>query len=124
MQMRSSYVVVASLLTALLAACSGDQGPAAPPYTETSRQGIIRAVVVAPDVARDADQLWRIAEDLRGSAQAVQVMFWTDKAQAPAQLPPTIAQLRTQVAQISVNGFSGQRELRPLNGHSFAATKK
>ena len=123
MQMRTSSVV-ASLLTALLAACSGDQGPAAPPYTETGRQGIVRVVVVTPDVARDADQLWRIAEHLRGRDQAIQVMFWTDKAQAPSQPPPTTAQLRTQVAQINVNGFSGQRELRPLNGHYFAAAKQ
>ena len=126
MQMRTSSVVVAFLLlTALLAACSpGDQRAAAPAYLETGRQGIVRLIVVTADVARDADQLWPIAERLRGRDQAIQVMFWTDKALAPSQLPLTGAQLRTQVAQINVNGFSGLRELRPLNGHKFAAAKQ
>ena len=125
MQMRTSSVVVAFLLTALLAACSpGDQRAAAPAYLETGRQGIVRLIVVTADVARDADQLWRIAEHLRCRDQAIQVMFWIDKVLAPSQLPTTDAQLRTQVAQINVNGFSGLRELVPKNGHKFAAAKR
>jgi hypothetical protein len=87
-----------------------------PLHEVVGQQGIVRLVLVSSRIAEQDEALWQIADYLRRDTpgQAVQVMFWTDKASAATGLPLTDRAVETQVAQVNINPASNHRELRRL----------
>ena len=99
----------------VLVGCSS--GNAVPPHEVVGQQGIVRLIVISPELADQDEALWQIADDLRRDTpnQAIQAMFWTNKADAATGLPLTDRALETQVAQIDINPVTSHRELTRPN---------
>ena len=102
-------IVVCCLV--LVACGSGTDAP--PPHEVVGQQGIVRFIVLSPELADQDETLWQIAEHLRRDTpnQAIDAMFWTNSGDAATGLPLTARSLETQVAQISINPVTNHREL-------------
>lgn len=88
-----------------------------PEYREVGGQGIAYFVVVTPDQASSKETLWAIADSYmrRTRRGAIQIMFWTDAADAARRLPLSDTAQRTMIAQININTATGLRTLVPMN---------
>lgn len=84
--------------------------PAAPAYHDVGiARGAHLVVVPASEAAHDAD-LWWIANEIRGSAPRVHVMFWT-MGSGPKTAAVTDADERRMVADIQVDVARGIHRL-------------
>jgi hypothetical protein len=99
--------------------------PALPSYTVTGQQGIVRFVVVTPQVAETEANIWAITEALlrQGNRGAVIAIFWSNDADAPRSLAEFESRPEGQtkeIANVSINLRTAHRDLHLMNGHRFA----
>ena len=85
--------------------------PLPPLYSLVGRQRRMHMVVIPESVLADDEALWKIADQLAESSPTMQIMFWTDRAEAAQTLPLTEDQEKALGATITINDDTGLREL-------------
>ena len=81
------------------------------PWTHVGSVGQRQFVLVDPDAASDAATLKRAAEAVCEPGKACVVVFWSEAAAVPSQMPMTRPQQQAAVAQYFRNPASGSEEL-------------